>query len=227
MYEVAVVLKSSNEIEKMRRAGRVVREVLELVRNHVKPGATTLDLEKVAEAQIKELGAKPAFKGYHGFPCVLCTSVNSEVVHGIPSKKRVLQRRRHCFGGLRSDCRRLLWRCSHHGSGGRKDRARHGEIAAGDREVALRRHRGGKAGSDAGRYRRRGAGGCRSRRILGGTGFCGAWHRQPHARRSAGAELWRSGPRHEAESRHGDRDRAHGQCRQAGCPCSSTTAGRQ
>jgi len=86
-----VVLKSQDEIEKMRRAGRVVREVLELVRGHVKPGATTLDLERVAETRIKELGAVPAFKGYHGFPCVLCTSVNSEVVHGIPSKKRVLR----------------------------------------------------------------------------------------------------------------------------------------
>lgn len=75
----------------MRRAGQVVREVLELVRGLVKPGATTLDLEKAAEARIKELGAKPAFKGYHGFPCVLCTSVNSEVVHGIPSAKRVLK----------------------------------------------------------------------------------------------------------------------------------------
>ena len=88
---MAVVLKSAEEIEKMRRAGRVVREVLELVRGHVKPGATTLDLERVAEARIRELGAKPAFKGYHGYPCVLCTSVNSEVVHGIPSKKRILK----------------------------------------------------------------------------------------------------------------------------------------
>jgi methionyl aminopeptidase len=88
---VAVVLKSSQEIEKMRRAGQVVREVLELVRGLVKPGATTLDLEKAAEARLKELGVKAAFKGYHGFPCVLCTSVNSEVVHGIPSSKRVLK----------------------------------------------------------------------------------------------------------------------------------------
>ncbi len=88
---MAVVLKSNQEIEKMRRAGRVVREVLELVRGHVKPGATTLDLEKAAEQRIADLGAKPAFKGYHGFPCVLCTSVNSEVVHGIPSHKRVLK----------------------------------------------------------------------------------------------------------------------------------------
>ena len=75
----------------MRRAGRVVREVLELVRGQVKPGATTLDLEKAAEARLKELGVKAAFKGYHGYPCVLCTSVNSEVVHGIPSPERVLK----------------------------------------------------------------------------------------------------------------------------------------
>jgi methionyl aminopeptidase len=88
---VAVVLKSSKEIEKMRRAGQVVREVLELVRSQVKPGATTLDLERTAEARLAELGVKAAFKGYHGFPCVLCTSVNSEVVHGIPSPKRVLK----------------------------------------------------------------------------------------------------------------------------------------
>ncbi len=75
----------------MRRAGQVVREVLELVRSRVKPGATTLDLEKAAEGRLAELGVKAAFKGYHGFPCCLCTSVNSEVVHGIPSPKRVLK----------------------------------------------------------------------------------------------------------------------------------------
>ena len=88
---MAVVLKSSGEIEKMRRAGQVVREVLEMVRGQIEPGVTTLDLEKAAEARTKELGARAAFKGYHGFPCCLCTSVNSEVVHGIPSAKRVLK----------------------------------------------------------------------------------------------------------------------------------------
>ena len=88
---MAVVLKSASEIEKMRRAGRVVREVLELVRSKVKPGVTTYDLEKAAEERLKELGIKPAFKGYHGFPCALCTSINSEVVHGIPSPKRILK----------------------------------------------------------------------------------------------------------------------------------------
>jgi len=75
----------------MRRAGKVVRQVLDHVRDHVKAGATTLDLENAAESKMKELGAKAAFKGYHGYPCVLCTSVNQEVVHGIPSKKRVLK----------------------------------------------------------------------------------------------------------------------------------------
>ena len=88
---MAVVLKSSQEIEKMHRAGRVVREVLELVRGQVKPGVTTFDLEKAAAGRLNELGVKAAFKGYHGFPCVLCTSVNDEVVHGIPSPKRVLK----------------------------------------------------------------------------------------------------------------------------------------
>jgi len=88
---VAVVLKSPQEIEKMRVAGQVVREILELLRSQVKPGATTLDLEKAAEAGLRERGAKAAFKGYHGYPCVLCASVNSEVVHGIPSRKRVLK----------------------------------------------------------------------------------------------------------------------------------------
>ena len=86
-----MVLKSSQEIEKMRRAGRVVREVLEYVRSLATPGATTLDLENAADKRMTELGAKPAFKGYHGFPAVLCTSINSEVVHGIPSAKRVLK----------------------------------------------------------------------------------------------------------------------------------------
>ncbi len=88
---MAILLKSSQEIEKMRRAGQVVREVLELVRSKVKPGATTLDLEKAAATRLDELGVKAAFKGYHGYPCVLCTSVNSEVVHGIPSAKRMLK----------------------------------------------------------------------------------------------------------------------------------------
>ncbi len=88
---MAVVLKTGDEIARMRRAGGVVRELLDTVRPYVQPGATTMDLEEVAAAKVKELRVTPAFKGYHGFPCVLCTSVNQEVVHGIPSKKRILR----------------------------------------------------------------------------------------------------------------------------------------
>ena len=86
-----IVCKSPAEIEKMRRSGRIVREVLDAVSAVVAPGVTTMDLERVAEKKIQESGAKPAFKGYFDYPCVLCTSINSEVVHGIPSEKRTLK----------------------------------------------------------------------------------------------------------------------------------------
>jgi methionyl aminopeptidase len=75
----------------MRRSGRIVRQVLEAAREVVAPGVTTMDLERVAERKIREPGAKPAVKGYYDYPCVLCTSVNDEIVHGIPSEKRVLR----------------------------------------------------------------------------------------------------------------------------------------
>jgi methionyl aminopeptidase len=88
---MAIVCKSAAEIEKMRRSGGIVRQVLNHVRGLVTPGATTMDLERAAEKQIKELGVKPAFKGYYDYPCVLCTSINEEIVHGIPSEKRVLK----------------------------------------------------------------------------------------------------------------------------------------
>src|ERR1700727_2078201 len=88
---MAIVCKSSAEIERMRQSGRIVRQVLEAVKQEVAPGVTTMDLEQVAERKIKELGAKPAFKGYYDYPCVLCTSVNEEIVHGIPSEKRTVQ----------------------------------------------------------------------------------------------------------------------------------------
>jgi methionyl aminopeptidase len=76
----------------MRRSGRIVRQVLDSVKEVVAPGVTTMDLERVAERKIRDLGAKPAFKGYYDYPCVLCTSINDEIVHGIPSERRVLKR---------------------------------------------------------------------------------------------------------------------------------------
>ncbi|HWS96670.1 MAG TPA: type I methionyl aminopeptidase [Candidatus Methylomirabilis sp.] len=88
---MAIVCKSTSEIEKMRRSGHIVRQVLDAVKEVVTPGVTTMELERVAEARIKDLGAKPAFKGYYDYPCVLCTSINNEIVHGIPSERRVLK----------------------------------------------------------------------------------------------------------------------------------------
>jgi methionyl aminopeptidase len=88
---MAIVCKSAAEIERMRQSGRIVRQVLDHVRLLVKPGVTTMELERAAEKKIAELGAKPAFKGYFDYPCVLCTSVNDEIVHGIPSEKRALK----------------------------------------------------------------------------------------------------------------------------------------
>src|SRR5271170_8458242 len=88
---MAIVCKSAAEIERMRHSGHIVRQVLDEVRSMVAPGVTTMDLERAAEKKIAELGAKPAFKGYYDYPCVLCTSVNEEIVHGIPSEKRALK----------------------------------------------------------------------------------------------------------------------------------------
>jgi methionyl aminopeptidase len=83
--------RSQAELDKMRRSGVVLRKVHDAVREVVAPDVSTMDLERVAEEKIKELGAKPAFKGYYDYPCVLCTSVNNEIIHGIPSPKRVLK----------------------------------------------------------------------------------------------------------------------------------------
>jgi methionyl aminopeptidase len=89
--EMAIHLRSADEIEKMHRAGLIVHEVLNTLRSSVRPGMTTMDLEKLAEEKIAGKPGHPAFKGYRGYPCVLCTSVNSEIVHGIPSPKRKLK----------------------------------------------------------------------------------------------------------------------------------------
>jgi methionyl aminopeptidase len=87
---MAILIKTAAEIEKMRRSGEILHQVHEAVRPMIVAGASTMDLEKVAAAKMDALHAVSAFKGYHGFPAVLCTSVNSEVVHGIPSPKRIL-----------------------------------------------------------------------------------------------------------------------------------------
>jgi methionyl aminopeptidase len=87
-----ITLKSSREIEIMAGAGRIVAETLALVRSLTEPGVTTEDLDTAAEEFIRSHpGARPSFKGLYGFPKTLCTSINEEIVHGIPSRRRVLR----------------------------------------------------------------------------------------------------------------------------------------
>ncbi len=86
-----IVCKSTNEVETMRQAGLIVWEVLNELRLMVAPGVSTLDLDRIAEKRSAERGARPAFKGYRGYPAALCASINEEVVHGIPSASRKLR----------------------------------------------------------------------------------------------------------------------------------------
>jgi methionyl aminopeptidase len=85
-----IICRSAAELERMREAGRLVGEVLTELTARVKPGVTTAELDELAEARIRRAGATPAFKGYHGYPATICASINEEVIHGIPSGRRVL-----------------------------------------------------------------------------------------------------------------------------------------
>jgi methionyl aminopeptidase len=106
-----ITVKSAREIETMSQAGRIVGDTLALVRDHAAPGVSTAELDRLAEAFIRShAGASPSFKGLYGYPATLCTSINAEVVHGIPSKKRVLVEGDIlsvdvgvCLGGLHAD----------------------------------------------------------------------------------------------------------------------------
>lgn len=80
-----IILKSPREIERMRTPCRMVAEILGLLKEHIKPGVTTCDLEAIATAETKKRKAKPAFKGYHNYPSALCCSPNEQVVHGMPT----------------------------------------------------------------------------------------------------------------------------------------------
>ena len=86
-----IVCRSAAELERMKAAGQLVGEVLSALSAAVAPGVTTADLDATAEKMIRERGATPAFKGYHGYPATICASVNDEVIHGIPSGKRALE----------------------------------------------------------------------------------------------------------------------------------------
>ncbi|MGB9769867.1 MULTISPECIES: type I methionyl aminopeptidase [Caldisericum] len=84
-----IVIKTKEEIEKMRKSGKILRLVLDMVKEKIEPGIKTIELDKFAEDKIYELGGIPAFKGYRGFPNALCISINDEVIHGIPSDRLI------------------------------------------------------------------------------------------------------------------------------------------
>ena len=87
-----VEIKSAREVKIMRQASAIVATVLREIMSMVEPGQTTGELDAYAERRIREMGATPSFKGYHGFPASICASINHEVVHGIPNKKRVIHK---------------------------------------------------------------------------------------------------------------------------------------
>lgn len=86
-----IEIKSQREISIMREASKIVATVLKELSEMIQPGMTTADLDAHAEKRIREMGATPSFKGYHGFPASICSCVNNEVVHGIPSPKKVIR----------------------------------------------------------------------------------------------------------------------------------------
>ena len=86
-----IILKTREQIVKMRDAGRIVAEVLALMEEHAKPGVSTKELDQIAEAHIRKRGAVPTFLGYGGFPASICASINEEVIHGIPRPDRILK----------------------------------------------------------------------------------------------------------------------------------------
>ena len=86
-----ISLKNPGQIAKMREAGKILREVEDEVREHIRPGVSTLELDALAERLIRKHGAIPSSLHYEGYPCSICASLNDEVVHGIPSDRRVLK----------------------------------------------------------------------------------------------------------------------------------------
>ncbi|RQD70197.1 MAG: type I methionyl aminopeptidase [Tindallia sp. MSAO_Bac2] len=86
-----IFTRSEQEIMRMKRSGTIVAEVHELMRQHIKPGITTKELDELAENHIRSYGAEPAFKGYGGFPASICSSINHQVVHGIPGNVRLAE----------------------------------------------------------------------------------------------------------------------------------------
>lgn len=109
---MAITIKTEEQIEKMRVAGQILKRLDEVLRAEIKPGITTKHLDDIAEEYIRSQGATPSFKGYGGFPGSICTSVNDEIVHGIPSKRKLKEGdiisidMGSYIGGYHGDCAR-------------------------------------------------------------------------------------------------------------------------
>lgn len=88
---MSITIKSDKEIELMREAGKILSQVHDIIAKEVRPGVSTWQIDRVAREAIKDFGCKPSFLGYNGYPAAVCVSVNDEVIHGIPSKRRILQ----------------------------------------------------------------------------------------------------------------------------------------
>ena len=88
---MAVTIKSSQEIELMRQAGKILAKVHEGLKKELKPGMSTLDIDRIGEEMIRSFGCEPSFKNYQGYPASVCVSINEEVVHGIPRKDRIIE----------------------------------------------------------------------------------------------------------------------------------------
>lgn len=86
-----IIIKSAHEVEKMRIAGRITAETFEVLQDHIRPGVSTFELDKLAADYIKKSGAECSFYHYNGYPGHICVSVNNEVVHGIPNRTKILR----------------------------------------------------------------------------------------------------------------------------------------
>ena len=173
-----IVCKSQAELEKMHRAGLVIWEVLNELRGMAQPGShAPRNWTNLRSADTAELKVRPAFKSYRGYPASLCTSINSEVVHGIPSKSRRCEEGDIISLDFGVELRRLLRGCGGDGSGG-EDYAGTEKLLQVTRESLDRAIDKVRAGQPAGGYFGRGAGvGRAQERLFGGPRFVRPRHR--------------------------------------------------
>ncbi len=201
-----ITIRSAQELVKLEEASRIVLETLDVVEKAVAPGVTTEELDRIAESEIKKRGARPAFVGYRGYPKTLCTSINDEVVHGIPGR-RALQEGDvvgiDCgavAGGYYGDAARTV--------AGRQGRRREGEAPRGHAEGPARRDRRGEAGRPGFGHRRRRRGRRPRPRLRRGPRLRGPRRRHGAPRGAPGPELRPRRPGKHAQGGHGPRDRA-------------------